>query len=153
MARLAAVAMSFSTTALAQESPVAPPAVKREAAGAAERVAEADSLVAKIVGEWEYRYNDRLWRRRFNPDGTIELWLEGKRDGTWLSDLRWKRVLTRGRKPTVGIFKGEERIAVLKLKDGAKELLWQDLPEKGGPKMQRIAPENFWSPPSPPQKP
>lgn len=102
-----------------------------------------NDLKSQLAGEWEYRFNDRLWRRRFNEDGTIELWLEGKRDGTWLSDLRWK-VRKQGDKQAAEVFRGEEKIAVLKWKGGGKELNWEDQPKKGGPHMTRVIAEDFW---------
>ncbi len=145
----AAFSVSLSTTpssAEGQEAAPPSPAVKQKpAAPSADSAEVVDGLESKIIGEWEYHYNDRLWRRRFQPDGTIELWLEGHRDGSWLSDLRWKREWVPGKKPAIGIFKGDEKIAVIKLKGGGGELGWQDLPKNGNFKMIRIAPENFWA--------
>lgn len=100
-------------------------------------------LKSQLASEWEYRYNNEVWRRYFNQDGTIELWRGGKRDGTWLSDLRWK-VRKVGDNYRAEIFKGDEKIADLKPRAGGKELNWEDYPKKGGPHMTRVATEDFW---------
>jgi hypothetical protein len=97
------------------------------------------SLGDEIVGEWQYRDNGRTWRRIFGPDGKVELWLEGNRDGAWLSDLHWKAE-KRGIVTGAWIYKGEKEVTRLKLKDGGKVMKWE-----GGPEMVKVGePKDFW---------
>ena len=35
-----------------------------------------EELRSKLIGEWEYVYNGRTWRRILFPDGRVQLWLE-----------------------------------------------------------------------------
>jgi len=91
------------------------------------------TLGDEIVGEWQYQNNGRTYRRIFTQDGKIELWLEGNRDGYYLSELNWKAE-KKGIVTGAWIYKGEKEVTRLKLRDAGKVMKWE-----GGPEMVKVA--------------
>jgi len=92
-----------------------------------------------VVGEWQYQNNGRTYRRIFTQDGKIELWLEGNRDGYYLSELNWKAE-KRGIVTGAWIYKGEKEVTRLKFREGGRVMKWE-----GGPEMVKVAEaKDFW---------
>ena len=112
---------------------------KATANSAASSKSEPDSkdLAAQITGEWQYSYNGRAYRRIYLSDGRIELWLDGSRDGSYLSDLRWKAE-KRGIVNGAWVYKGEKEIARLKLSKAGLSL------EDSGNVMSKVTPDKLW---------